>query len=457
MKIVDLAGSWRLLQREKDIDVPITIPGDIYSALLEAGIIDDPYYSTNELDQLWIGRCSWELTCTFSLTDSELSDYLYVHADSIDTIASLYINNELIGESSNMFVRKRILLGKVGKVGNAVRAGENTLRIVLEAPETAAIARAEEVSHYYPFSEYPVTSPHRNLIRKVQCHGGWDWGPCIMTSGLYGDMYIGNAAPFRIDYVTTRSVQIPGSRDWEVEISCEIYTPEKGLMKIAYELDDIQCSQTVEMDAGTEIITAKVVKTDPELWWPSGYGSRPLYSLKVTVPGDSIQKRIGFRKIETISEKDDSGLSMFFRVNGRDVFCKGANWIPVDALPSRHTEEAYRRLLEDAAAVHMNMIRVWGGGQYESDLFYDICDELGILVWQDFMFSCSTYPAEREFLSSVEAETVHQVKRLKDHPSIAIWCGNNECLGALTWYKETIKERDVYLVDYDRLYNGTIG
>ena len=190
---------------------------------------------------------------------------------------------------------------------------------------------------------------------------------------------------------------------------------------------------------------------DPKLWWPAGSGEQPLYELIVQC-GDEIEtRRVGLRKIELITTPDEAGARFAFRVNGREIFCKGANWIPADALPSAATPELTEKLLHSAAAANMNMIRVWGGGRYEFDHFYDLCDELGLMVWQDFMFSCNLYPTTEEFLEEVRIEVDYQVRRLGHHASIALWCGDNELIGALTWFEESRKNRDRYLVSYDRL------
>jgi beta-mannosidase len=190
---------------------------------------------------------------------------------------------------------------------------------------------------------------------------------------------------------------------------------------------------------------------NPKLWWPAGQGEQHLYDLEIRC-GDQVEHRkIGVRAIELITEKDEVGSQFAFKLNGRKIFCKGANWIPADALPSRATPELTRKLLQAAKDANMNMIRVWGGGYYEQDYFYDICDELGLLVWQDFMFSCSLYPSTKEFLNQVEREAFYQLRRLHHHACIAVWCGDNELLGALTWFEESRKNRDRYLVNYDRL------
>ncbi len=223
-------------------------------------------------------------------------------------------------------------------------------------------------------------------------------------------------------------------------------------------------SRRFELAAGVSTATVELELRGVELWWPAGYGERPLYDLAVRVfdaddPAifDEAGKRIGFREIEIVSEPDEAGRSLVFRVNGRDVFCKGANWIPADALPSRWTRDRLDDLLGSAAEANMNCLRVWGGGRYESDDFYELCDEKGLLVWQDCMFSCALYPSDPAFLAEVEAEIRHQVLRLRDHPSLALWCGNNEDIGALGWYPESKKNPMRYVVDYDRLNEGTIG
>jgi len=194
---------------------------------------------------------------------------------------------------------------------------------------------------------------------------------------------------------------------------------------------------------------------NPRLWWPSGSGEQALYRLSVELPTDEVTKQIGLRTIELITTPDASGSRFAFKVNGREIFCRGANWIPADALFSLSSPEKTEDLLQSAKAANMNMIRVWGGGFYEQDHFYDLCDRLGLMVWQDFMFACNLYPSTEDFLDNVTIEVDYQVRRLSSHPSIVLWCGDNELVGALTWFEESRKDRDRYLVSYDRL-NRTI-
>ena len=206
---------------------------------------------------------------------------------------------------------------------------------------------------------------------------------------------------------------------------------------------------------GESVHAARFEIERPDLWWPAGAGAQTLYPLEVVCGGDVVRRRIGLRRLELLTDPDEAGARFAFRVNGRELFCRGANWIPADALPSRATPELTRKLLVAAADANMNMIRVWGGGFYEQDFFYDICDELGLLVWQDFMFACNLYPSTPDFLAEVRAEVDYQVRRLGSHASIALWCGDNELIGALNWFEESRRNRDRYLVNYDRL-NRTI-
>ena len=460
MQTIDLRGSWTLTRVSTGDSYQAAVPGDNISALLAAGAIPDPYYAKNELDLQWIGREDWRFDREFEVDARLIEDPaarkgLFLHFDGIDTVAEIELNGKRIGDSSNMFVRRRF------PVGNAVQAGTNRLSVLIRSPESAAVEASRSLRYPLPYSEYPVQSPHRNLLRKVQCHAGWDWGPCLMVSGINGHAYLASPRDCRIEYVSTRQRRLDGTR-WELQVSAEVYAHADGQTKLAAQLEgprEIALSQSDEfaLHAGINHLTVRLPVVDPALWWPAGYGDQSLYELKIQAGDDSAAKRIGFRELETVVRDDARGRSLTFRINGRDIFCKGANWIPVDALPARQSDAAYRARLESARDANMNMLRVWGGGQYESAEFYDLCDELGLLIWHDFMFACSTYPADPLFLANVSEEVVHQVKRLRDHPSIAIWCGNNENLGALTWFAETRRFRDRYVVDYDRLYEGTIG
>ena len=246
--------------------------------------------------------------------------------------------------------------------------------------------------------------------------------------------------------------------DFAATVSVELETETAATVEVKVEVAGASASRTLTLPAGASVQTFALRVVAPRLWWPNGEGEQALYELRVRVKGgQEITRRVGFRTLRVVAEEDSIGRSMKFVVNGREIFAKGANWIPADSLPSRRTRGRIESLLRSAQAAHMNALRVWGGGRYESDDFYELCDELGILVWQDCMFSCALYPSAPSFLANVEAEMEAQVKRLRSHPCLALWCGNNEALGAITWYEESKKTPARYLIDYDRLTEGVLG
>ncbi|MFP4705118.1 MAG: glycosyl hydrolase 2 galactose-binding domain-containing protein [Spirochaetaceae bacterium] len=467
-----LEGEWSLQQLDSPASsaesaqvaaVVARLPGDNLHALLEAGAVEDPYFADNELALQWLGRASWRFSRSFTC-DRQTANrrYHYLHLESVDTAAVVSLNGHEVARQENMFYPVR------ADVTGFVSEGEHTIDVHIAGPETRAREKAASLPYPVPHQYYPVQSPYRNLLRKVQCHGGWDWGPALMVSGLYGDLYLGATDRERIESVRvfTAPTEPPAerAREWALTVSVELYAFEAGPVRIEAALRDPQgeapvasVRRTVEVPTGRSEweLTVEVVR--PELWWPAGYGGQPLYPLTVSTDNDLYDAAVGFRTLRLVNEADDHGAGLVFEVNDRPVFAKGANWIPADALPSRQTPELITRLLEDAAAANMNMIRVWGGGQYEGDHFYSECDRLGLLVWQDFMFSCSLYPADPSFLDSVRREVAYQVRRLQHHPSIALWCGNNENIGALTWFEESRANRDRYLIDYDRLNEGAVG
>lgn len=475
MEIINLAGQWRLVRLADGSARPMEVPGDIYSALIQSGELEDPYYGENELKAQWPGREDWKIERSFTIPEHFLQlETIRLQADVIDTISEVYINGSLAGTSNNMFrsfeANPKPLL----------HPGENFIAVIIRSPEQAAIREAARLHYPIPASLYPVSSPHRNLIRKAQCMAGWDWGPCLMTGGIYDSIkLIATDGPV-IKYVQTRMKALgpfpateeePASGpDFSLDIFADIEVPEEMDIETEFFLvgrhvsHDCHLVSNYHLAAGTHRISATMLVKKPDLWWPNGHGKPALYDLYLKTGSDplseisaEVHKKIGFRELRVISEEDDIGRSFKFVVNGKEIFAKGANWIPADALPSRWTRARIAGLLDSAVEAHMNCLRVWGGGRYESDDFYELCDERGIMIWQDCMFSCALYPSSPEFLSNVEAEITHQVKRLSDHPSIALWCGNNEALGAITWYEESKKNPARYIVDYDRLTEGVLG
>lgn len=465
---LDLSGIWTLIRERDGSARPMAVPGDLVSALVAAGELVDPFKGEAELDALWTGREDWTLVRRFTLGDADLAaDSLRLELESLDTVAAVSLNGAKLAESRDMFVPLDLDLA------GAARAGENELRITIRSAERAAAEAASKLPYPSPASSYPVASPHRNLVRKAQCMAGWDWGPCLLSGGVYGYARLVASSGPRIVGLSAEPRRLRG-RSWELRCRVELGLSGAGPVLLTAEAAGGRTELQVDAPAGRSVHELAVAVEAPELWWPAGHGPQPLYELvvganEVEGPSPAVgyggtgraaserRLRVAFRELRLRNEADADGRSMAVEVNGRPIFLKGANWIPQDALPSRWTADGARALLEQALAANMNCVRVWGGGRYESDAFYDFCDERGLLVWQDFMFACATYPSTPDFLSEVEAEARAQILRLRHHPCIALWCGNNEDLGAIGWYEESRANPTRYIVDYDRLNEGVLG
>ncbi len=445
--ILKLDGLWTLNDTSKEV-CKVSIPGDIFTGLIDSGLYKDPYYGVNELEFLELAQKDWVLKKTVDINSLDYNE-IVLDIDSLDTYCDIYINDILIGYSENMFIPFN------KNIKDQLVLGENSISIEFYSAENRAIKLEEDHPYPIPLMAAPIQSPARNFTRKVQCHSGWDWGPALMVSGIYNSITIKSFAAGQVLNWDCNYVLNNYDASVKIDIDYRSYTNGEVIFNFNDTGKEIEFKKYV--NRGFNKITLDYNKSDIELWWPNGYGDQPLYDFTLETGDEKLSKKIGFRTLEVISQEDQIGKSLYFRVNGIDIFSKGANWIPVDALPSAQTDDKYRRLIEDTKAANMNMLRVWGGGQYEKDIFYDLCDEMGILVWQDMMFSCSTYPADKDFLDNVDIEIKYQVKRLKHHASLALWCGNNENVGALTWFEETKKDRDIYIVDYDRLNEGVVG
>ncbi len=326
-------------------------------------------------------------------------------------------------------------------VSRALRVGQNEVTIAFRSPAVEAARRQAAQRYFVPFSANNTPIHNGNMLRKPSCDFGWDWNIALATFGLYGDFHLEPKAVNRIADLVISQAHTPGRAVVTVEAAVE------GGGEVSFAL----CGVTARAPVVAGKAVAELTVIDPQLWWPSGQGAQVLHDLVVTL-GDQVEtRRIGLRSAELITEKDASGLGFKVRINGRDIFCKGANWIPQDALAGRINPADTRGLLQSAVDANMNMLRVWGGGRYEASWFYDLCDELGLMVWQDFMFSCHIYPADEAFLGDVAIEVRENALRLHHHACIALWCGDNELIGALSWFPETRANRDLYLVGYDRL------
>jgi beta-mannosidase len=445
MTQLSLAGSWQLSDAKGEAVGPCPIPGDVHSALLSLGRIGSPYEGTNETDMQWVGEASWEIGRAFEVSAETIANrWAVLELEFVDTFAEVFVNGQLVATLGSCFVRHRI------DVTDALKPGTNELRIRFSPAGAEAIARAKKQPFPIPWSVSNNRVPDLNMIRKPQSHGGWDWGLCLMVAGIYAEPILHLYDVARIEAVQIRQRHhADGSVTALAEI--ELLAQADITVPVTFELagKTVRAEAKVSAEHGGKATLSLDIE-NPELWWPAGHGAQPLYEAVVTIPGDIARRKIGFRTLEVVTEKDEAGASMFFRVNGIDIFAKGANWIPADALPSAITTERIDALLTAAVEANMNMIRVWGGGFYEFDAFYDACDRLGLLVWQDMMFSCSQYPSTPDFLAEIDLELRYQIKRLSSRPSIALWCGDNEVIGSLNWFEISRNNRDRYLVNYDR-------
>ena len=431
----DLGGVWSLADDSGSFAAPMVIPGDGIDALFRAGAIPDPYFGRNEYGLRWICQRDWVARRKLSVTDT---DQVLV-ISMLDTVAEVRVNDILVLASDNMFRSYRV------DVSGALRLGENEVTITFRSSAVEAAKRQAAQRYFVPFSANNTPIHNGNMLRKPSCDFGWDWNIALATFGLYGDFHLEPKAAARISSVLVAQAHVAGRATVRVEALVE------GQGEVSFAL----CGFTATAQAVAGKAVAVLTVADPVLWWPAGQGAQVLHDLTVTLGAQVETRRIGLRSAELVTEKDAAGLGFKVRINGRDIFCKGANWIPQDALAGRINEADTRGLLQSAVDANMNMLRVWGGGRYEPSWFYDLCDELGLMVWQDFMFSCHIYPADEAFLSDVAIEVREQALRLHHHASLVLWCGDNELIGALTWFPETRANRDLYLVGYDRL-NRTI-
>ena len=436
--LVDLGGEWHLSDGAGGNSAPMHIPGDGISALHKAGLIPDPYFGRNEYDLRWICARDWVIRRQFVVTRVDL----VLVVSMLDTLAEVFVNGVSVLQAANMFRSFRLDLSGV------LRVGTNDIEIRF-ANVVAEAARLQAAQPYFvPFSANNTPIHNGSMLRKPSCDFGWDWNLALAPFGVYGEIGLEPLVPARIASVVIDQVHTPGRV--VVSVTAEMEGEAEG-ETVAMTLCGVAANAVVKRG----VVRADIVIDDPVLWWPAGSGAQVLHDLVLTINAQADHRKCGLRDARLITEKDEAGLGFKFFINGRDVFARGANWIPADALAGRITPAKTRDLLQSAVDANMNMIRVWGGGRYEPDWFYDLCDELGLMVWQDFMFSCHIYPATEAFLADVATEVREQALRLHHHASLILWCGDNELIGALTWFPETRANRDLYLVGYDRL-NRTI-
>ncbi|XP_067903276.1 beta-mannosidase isoform X1 [Heterodontus francisci] len=464
-------NNWRICNGNGSVRAAAAVPGTVHSALLTGGVIQDPYYRFNDDAYRWIALDNWTYSRTFTLP-SDVSKWKRINlvCDGLDTVATILINNITVGTSNNMFSQYTFDSTDVIKERN-----------LIEVRFLSAVSYAAQQSARH--SKYPVPPEcppfrqrgecHVNFIRKEQCSFSWDWGPSFPTQGIWKDIRIEMYDICHLTYLTATTIYDEKAQKWSVEAETfyrvVFSKPIEG--ELTLNIPSLRTRQTYKIVLeDREDIRSKVrmdINQDAsvDLWWPSGHGNQTGYNMTVTftISGEyHIEKSIMvyFRTVELIQEPvpGSPGLSFYFKINGLPIFLKGSNWIPADAFLDRVTVDVLQNLLQSTVDANMNALRVWGGGVYEQDEFYNLCDELGIMIWQDFMFACALYPTDQSFVNSVKAEITHQIRRLKSHPSIIIWSGNNEneAALALNWFHIPSSNATLYLSDYVQLYVNNI-
>ncbi|MBK8445702.1 MAG: glycoside hydrolase family 2 protein [Micropruina sp.] len=406
--------------------VPATVPGCVHTDLMTAGLLEDPYPGVREPDQDWVGEQTWTYACVFGLGDDSPeieAENVHLECDGLDTVAEVLVNGLPVGRSVNMHRRN------VFAIRALLRVGINQLEIVF-APAIAYIAEQKQLLGERPH----VERDDYNLIRKNACNFGWDWGPRLITAGIWRPIRLQLWNHARVlDVAVHGTASRNASGQWVGHLRVQAHlTGELRFAAVTVKVSGRDVSGAAGVPAA-DWTEATLDITGVEPWWPHSLGAQPLYDVEVVFHNDTdvldrVHRRTGFRSVEldTTPDADGEGATFGLVINGEQVFVRGANWIPDDCFVSRVTPQRYRERVQQAKDANIDLLRIWGGGIYESQAFYDACDELGVMVWQDFCLACAAYPEEEPLWSELEAEARDNVMRLSAHPSLVLWNGNNE-------------------------------
>ena len=448
-----MTGVWQFRQAGTQEWLPANVPGGVHTDLLALGRIPDPFVGDNEKRVQWVAEADWEYRYQFATTPELLRQpHIWLVCDGLDTLATVSLNGRELGRAANMFRQYR------WDVKPLLKAGENDLRIGFDSPVRFAAAQQAirpmpGVSHAIPGGPY---------LRKAPCHFGWDWGPQLPPIGVWKDIQLEGYEGAHITEVRLSQQHAEGQVTVEARVAVQSWdeAPRSVVMRLV--APDGQVFETRAAVAPGNESTLRVDIPNPQIWWPNGYGAQPLYRASVELHQsdlllDQREYQLGLRTLELRQQPDEWGRSFTFVVNGRPIFAKGSNWIPADSFPTRISDAYLEGLIRAAAETHQNMLRVWGGGFYEEERFYDLCDRYGILVWQEFIFSCSIYPLDvPAFLENVHTEVVENVRRLRHRASLALWCGNNEMeWGWVDWGWNRPELQDLKAA-YDRFFHHTL-
>lgn len=452
-----LHTGWKFRQAGKTDWYPAEVPGCVHTDLLRNKLIEDPFFRDNEQKLQWIGKTDWEYQTSFNAGPEILKlQHVELVFAGLDTYAQVFLNESPLFEANNMFREWRV------DARSLLRPGENTLRIHFRSPINEVLPLMSKIDYQLPSpnDQGEKTSPY---TRKAPYHFGWDWGPRFVTSGVWKSIALEawDAARIGNFHIVQKEIRNGVAR---LTAEVEVLASSDAAATVLIDNQTTRgraVTRQVKLIPGVNRVQLDLVVNNPSLWWPNGMGQQPLYKFQARIErgGELLDQsviRIGLRTLELRQKPDSWGKSFEFVINGVPVFAKGGNWIPADIFPSRITPDRYRKLIQSARDANMNMLRVWGGGIYESEDFYDFCDEMGIMVWQDFMFACSMYPGDPEFLENVREEAIDNVKRLRHHPSIVIWAGNNEVETAwMHWgWKQNLPAK--LWDDYKKLFHDVL-
>ena len=475
MKNINLNGTWVLADGEKNPLCQIQVPGTVLSGLLNAGKIEDPFYRTNEEQTRELFWNDYVFERSFTVEKKLLKeDQILLICEGLDTLTDIYINDQPVANTDNMHRTWKF------SVKEYLNEGENKIRIVfrsvLQFIENYTYAEHKEI-HYIPSGGMKGNQ----LLRKAHSMFGWDWGPQTIDAGIFRDIYLEGFSHPRIEDVVfhqvhqdnavtvTAEVQLR-SKNWGSENCCShIFSTtnnptdkfENYTVNIEFNGPECTQEQTLTVNSDGKLSFSFDI-TNPHLWWPNGYGEQPLYNICVKLlekDGDTLEtvnKRIGLRTLTISQEKDQWGSEFAFCINGLKIFTRGGNYIPEDCLYTRISHETQKYLLESCKKANFNCVRVWGGGYYPSDYFYDLCDEMGLIVWQDLMYACNVYDVTKTFGESCRQETLDNVKRLRHHASLGLWCGNNEIESAWDHWQDFQTETPYLRADYIKLFENIL-
>ena len=458
MQIQPLTGKWQFQQVGTEEWLPASVPGGVHTDLMAIDRIPDPFVADNEKRVQWVAESDWIYRTSFVCPQKLLAEEkLLLVCDGLDTLATVVLNGHELGHTENMFRQYRWDIKSFLKAN-----GSNELSIIFSSP-VKYMAERQNVRPLPGVSQAIPGGPH---LRKAPCQFGWDWGPQLPPIGIWKDIRLEGYSEAHLAMVHLRQEHANEGVTLEAQINVERWSDVSLTVVMRIETPH---GEVLEKEAAISTGSEAVVRLPiprPELWWPNGYGGQPLYKVDVILKRTNASNagrldqhvyQVGLRTIELRQLEDQWGRSFTFVVNGVRIFIKGSNWIPADSFPTRITDVSLEKLICTAAESHQNMLRVWGGGFYEEERFYDLCDRYGILVWQEFIFSCSIYPLDMpDFLENVRVEVVENVRRLRHRASLALWCGNNEMeWGWADWNWKASELQDLKAA-YDRFFHHTL-